>query len=506
MRIDGNVVRFLLGREFDEVEGKVPLRGPYVDYPLLYDTRADMRGHVVLVPEGVVPAVPATTKNVVFVCMDDAAAQAVTDARVPMVLVRDAESLQHLYNYMLATFVRNEQLDTQLRTYVDTFAGFQPMLDACAQAMGCSCALVDTRYQLAFRADTELEDGGLLDALPEDFPDEDFVNLFMASSEYRRLREGRSVFAFPGSGNVFLKNVFSGNHVVGMLAIQHGGDALSARYVHFLLDYLTEFVEEMYARIGSFGTASIEARQIREALVSAFEGKPVDAATLDRMLAREHGGQQGHYVVLCFERSFTHETSGELDYLVRRIEMRWPNAYCAHIDDGLFAFMDLGTATHEERLAFLQEVAVFARETLVKVGVSRVFASCVHVLAARMQARAALDQGEATAPMRWVHRFTGNALDWLLAHGLGNYPAEYVAHPAVSELIRYDEANGTDLVHTLRVFMECRYNATEASERLFVARSTLLNRLKRIDEIAPVNLDDFDERLYLGMSLKLHAL
>ena len=69
--------------------------------------------------------------------------------------------------------------------------------------------------------------------------------------------------------------------------------------------------------------------------------------------------------------------------------------------------------------------------------------------------------------------------------------------------MRYDEEHGSDLLSTLRTFVECRYNATLASERLFVARSTLLNRLERIEQLVEVDLDDFDSRLYLALSLYL---
>ena len=41
---------------------------------------------------------------------------------------------------------------------------------------------------------------------------------------------------------------------------------------------------------------------------------------------------------------------------------------------------------------------------------------------------------------------------------------------------------------------------------LFVARSTLLNRLRRIRELTGIDLDDPDERLYLAISFALREL
>lgn len=502
MKLDANAVCYLLAHEFSHVEGLVPASRSLVDYPLIYDEHATMSGHVVLVPVGVTPAAGPTMHNVVCVCMDEESAQACVDAGFSTVLVRDAVSMSHLNNRMQAMFVRNERLDTQLQAYVDTYAGFQTLLDACTKTLGCSCALVDERYQLICRSE-----GAPVGELPTDllggFPDEDVVDLFMASPEYCHMRESRKVFAFPGADELFLRNVFADDQLVGMLAMPHDGSKLGARYTRFMLDYIAEYVEAMYARIGSFGIVGVGSQQLHAALGRAFRGEAVDVAALDRMLTAEHGEGPVNLVVLRLERSFTYEGLGELDYLARRIELTWPHVHCVVLDDGLFSLVNLAAKGRDTQGDFLQNVTVFARDALAKVGVSRPFASCAQMSVARIQATAALEQGDAENPTHWVHRFDDYALSWLVAHGSKGLPVECVSHPAINVLMRYDEAHGTELVRTLRVFMECRYNATEAAEKLFVARSTLLNRLARISEIAHVNLDSFEERIYLGISLAL---
>ena len=80
-------------------------------------------------------------------------------------------------------------------------------------------------------------------------------------------------------------------------------------------------------------------------------------------------------------------------------------------------------------------------------------------------------------------------------------PLECVSHPAVVALARYDEEHETELLRTLTAFVRHRYNATAASEALYVARSTLLNRLERIHDLTGIDWDDFEERVYLEMSL-----
>ena len=500
MKLDGNAVCYLLEQEFDGVDGHAFPRGLRVDFPMLYDERFDTSGHVVLVPDDVRLSPNCGLHDIVCVCFCENAAQAALESGFPVIHMRGPESLQYVYNSMQSNYVRHARLDAQLRAYIDDYAGFRPVIDAFARTMGCSCVLADRRFRIVAQADET--DGADSTWATERFDDAD-IDLYMASSDYRRMRTNRRVFSAPGLSDLFISNLFAENELVGMLAMRHDGTMRGARYARFLLEYLKPIVEEMHDRLGSFDTESEETSSIRSLLEGSFAGNAADAALLERMLAEERGDRLRTYTVLKFERSFTHEGASEFDYLAQRIELTWDNTYCVQSESALFAFADLDAEERRSGLAFPQSLPQFARDTLMKVGMSRPFSSCLQLMAARMQASAALDQGQAEDPTFWLYRFEDYALSWLLAHGSNGKAVEYVAHPAIIALSRYDEEHASDLVRTLRVFMECRYNASEAAARLFVARSTLLNRLARMEEIADVDLSDFDERMYLGISLRL---
>ncbi len=70
-------------------------------------------------------------------------------------------------------------------------------------------------------------------------------------------------------------------------------------------------------------------------------------------------------------------------------------------------------------------------------------------------------------------------------------------------LLRYDAAHDAELLHTLSTFIRCRYNATIAARELYVARSTLLHRLERIEELARIDFDNQADMTYLSLSLAM---
>lgn len=500
MKLDASAVHYLLAREFGDVVSEGVSRSRLFDYPILYDETSDMSGHTVLIPEHERPYASQNMADTLCVCLGDASAASALAAGCPVVHVRGGVAFQRLYNYMQKLFVRNERMDAQLRAYVDAQSGYQLLVDTCARALGWSCALMDDRYRIVCQcAPVASEYGGTHHELLE----ADVIDLFMASRGYRHMRKSRNVFAMPGSGDLFMKNVFSGDRLIGMLVARHSGDVANARFVRFLLRYLCPFIEEMYERIGTFEPNLTNPGRVRAAIQGAMSGDKPDCAGLESALADDGHKPNATYVVVRIERGFTHEGVEGRDYLARRFELAWPRSYCFEGDGNLFMLADVDQRPSPDHGRFWQALPIAARDNLAKVGISRSFDAMESLAAACAQASVALAQGQMSDPMRWTYRFEDYALSWMVARAGSGYPPAHVWHPAVSDLARHDERYGTDLLGTLSMFMRCRYNATDAARELFVARSTLLNRLERIELLTGINLEDPDERLYLAISIAL---
>ncbi|MBO4351897.1 MAG: helix-turn-helix domain-containing protein [Eggerthellaceae bacterium] len=503
MKLDGTMILYLLVQEFESVEGYAVSRVKPVDYPILYDVSSDMSGHTVLVPEHERIHDASSMVDTLCVCLGDATAQSARNAGLSVIYVEADVLFQHLYNYLQGVFVHFERLDARLRACVDTYAGFQSLIDACTSSTGIPCALIDEGYRIVCQAWTDETDEHRADDslhAPILFED-DAVDLFMAFGGYRDLRRSRRVTSFPGSNDLFMKNLFDGSRLVGTLVMRHEFSALNARYVKFLLTYLSKYVEELFSRVGSFGFGPHGGEHVRAMLTALLAGEGGNAAQADMLLA-EAGHEEGSsYIVARIVRSFTHEGREDYGYLARRFELSWSQAYCVVLDDGLFMLVDIGRQPAAFRVGFLHELGEIARDNLAKVGVSRPFQSMSELGAAKTQASIAYERGSVVDPTFWCYRFEEYVFGWLLEQSRGGMSQECVGHPAAVVLAHYDEEHGTELLRTLAVFARCRYNATSASEELFVARSTLLNRLERIRDLTGVDLDDFEERVYLEMSL-----
>jgi purine catabolism regulator len=73
----------------------------------------------------------------------------------------------------------------------------------------------------------------------------------------------------------------------------------------------------------------------------------------------------------------------------------------------------------------------------------------------------------------------------------------------IEPLRERDRARGSDLVRTLRTYFAAGMNASEAADRLFLHRNSMLYRLERIQKLTGLDLKD--DMIALALQLGLLA-
>jgi PucR family transcriptional regulator, purine catabolism regulatory protein len=83
---------------------------------------------------------------------------------------------------------------------------------------------------------------------------------------------------------------------------------------------------------------------------------------------------------------------------------------------------------------------------------------------------------------------------------------EVFSESVLGALTEYDQENSSDLVKSLRYFLEANGHWGEAAERLYVHRHTLRYRMKRVEEISGRSLDSSQDRMEFWLALKAREL
>ena len=71
----------------------------------------------------------------------------------------------------------------------------------------------------------------------------------------------------------------------------------------------------------------------------------------------------------------------------------------------------------------------------------------------------------------------------------------------VRPLVAHDRERRSDLVRTLRAYFAAGSNASEAADRMFLHRNSMLYRLERIQKLTGLDLKDPDASLALRLGL-----
>ncbi|AZT89502.1 PucR family transcriptional regulator [Caldicellulosiruptor changbaiensis] len=71
-------------------------------------------------------------------------------------------------------------------------------------------------------------------------------------------------------------------------------------------------------------------------------------------------------------------------------------------------------------------------------------------------------------------------------------------------LKKYDEENQTELLKTLEVFLDENCNMVHSAKKMFIHRSTLMYRLKKIEEILGIEISNSENRFNLKLALEVN--
>ncbi|HEX6493506.1 MAG TPA: helix-turn-helix domain-containing protein [Candidatus Dormibacteraeota bacterium] len=139
----------------------------------------------------------------------------------------------------------------------------------------------------------------------------------------------------------------------------------------------------------------------------------------------------------------------------------------------------------------------------VSVGLGRAKPGIAGVRASYREAEQALTMGTRLFGGARVVAFSDLGLYRLLYAMNGQAELREFFDDQVQTLVDYDQRTGAGLMATLDAFFRCHGSPTEIAQLLHLHRNTVLYRLRRIEDIAQLSLDDPETRLNLHLCLKV---
>lgn len=157
----------------------------------------------------------------------------------------------------------------------------------------------------------------------------------------------------------------------------------------------------------------------------------------------------------------------------------------------------------DDGASFFSPLAKILRKAGAVGGVSFPFRSVAQFAQANQQSVFTARLGMRTRPGIPLMYYDDFALFHVIELCAGHQDPFAFCHPAVEVLQDYDRNNGTELLHTLDVYLLHGQNITAAAQTLYLHRNTMAYRLAQIKELTGVDTSDPSDNLLLLFSFKI---
>ena len=183
------------------------------------------------------------------------------------------------------------------------------------------------------------------------------------------------------------------------------------------------------------------------------------------------------------------------------LRRKYPNSMSVVYRDAIVLFLNqdtpVGLGEEETR-----PLAEFARRNGMKVGFSQPFQDILKIKNFYQQTLNALDMGELYRPQQTLY-LASDLLPQYLFSNCTYTGLEAGIHHHLFRLQNCDREHHTDYIRTLRVFLDCDRNAAKAAQALHLHRSTFFYRMKRMEEMLGISLDDSRLLFLYELSFKI---
>ena len=150
----------------------------------------------------------------------------------------------------------------------------------------------------------------------------------------------------------------------------------------------------------------------------------------------------------------------------------------------------------------LRRMKIFLSNNALEAGTSTIFQDFremqIYVGQAMMMADYALRDRQ-----KKLYEFDENVLPMMLSFFRKKGETDIYKIRHLQNLYHYDLVNNTELIKTLQCYLQQNLNISETSQAPYIARTTCLYRIRRIQEITHLNLEDPETNLYLRLILQL---
>ena len=269
---------------------------------------------------------------------------------------------------------------------------------------------------------------------------------------------------------------------------------------NLLAQYLAHILEKAIPRLSNLSYSSVDIR--RDMFKKLLLGAPLEVTRRQQLTLVN---ETEEYLAMKIVRSQRVKKKVPAVYLCEYLESAFPGSVAFEYQSSIALFVVV-----REQNGGIEKVRSILGDTLkpmqLRAGVSNRFSNLALARLHYQQACIAMEFGTFRRPNYVYYLFSDYVLRYMMYSCMGEFPSTLLFTEGFRRLEEYNRQASADYLETLQIYLNNNMNVTKTAEDLMIHRSTLLERLKRIEKLLESDLKDPDERLCLSIILKIDQI
>ena len=466
--------------------------------PELYMDNNDrfLENHVYLATVEHLPYRPAIEKNVVVVCIGDGSVLRYYKEHATVILIRKKHDFYAVYQTLQEIYALYSRWESStLELFLDT-PSVDGILQSAYPVFGCPIFVLDSSFALV----ASTYEPGQVPGWTRSFDgslDPDAFLTFLREKDISMDVHGAFLLEMA-EGNTLCVNLFDReDSYTGCLCLMQS-KAVFSHGQKALAEHLARIVERAFEVNPSLHyQGSSDLRSILQCLMR-------EAPLSRRQKLRLKGVNHTQNFCCLSLRNMEPGPTKPVKYICSMLEKFFPGSVFFEYRNSILGLAKEKTLIDARRPGdqFGRKMHELISGMDLCAGVSNSFTDLYLLRTYYEQAEAAIENGRLYGEAQPIYYFSDYALIEMVTNCLGGAPAEVFFPNGLRSLLSHDENGGISYLETLEVFLEENMSYTKAARRLFVHRSTLVERIDRLRQELTVYLNDPDARLQLMLTLK----
>lgn len=188
-----------------------------------------------------------------------------------------------------------------------------------------------------------------------------------------------------------------------------------------------------------------------------------------------------------------------LHSIAYHIKRKFEQSVCAVFQNAIVALFNL-SAARLNRSELESPLFPFLRDNFLSCSVSLTFYDFKNLYYYYRQTLITEKVGNQKDPTKWFFRTEDYHIDCIIEKCATGSLYDTLVPDALADLLSYDKKHQTDYASLLRIYLEHDRSIMETSRCAYIHRNTCLYRIKRIQELLPINLSISENRTLLQLA------